>query len=100
MVNKMYTVYDSKAEAFLVPFFMRTKGEALRAWQQAVNDEQTQFSKYPSDFTLFEIGEYDDSTGTVVMHEAKISLGSALEFKKVVDVVSTPVAPVSMISSN
>lgn len=86
MVHKIYTVYDSKAETYLPPFFMRSKGEALRAWIQAVNDEQTQFNKYPADFTMFELGEFDDVTGVINNHLAKQSLGNALEFRKTMDV--------------
>lgn len=80
MKLKMYTVYDSKAEAYKTPFFMQTKGLALRSWEDTVNDQQTTFYKHPGDFTLFEVGEYDDQTGEVVNWETKISLGTALEF--------------------
>lgn len=82
MISKVYTVYDSKVEAYMTPFFMRGKGEALRAWASTVNDSQTQFCKHPSDFTLFEIGEYDDTMGVIKMYEAKISLGLALDYKE------------------
>lgn len=82
MKSKMYTAYDSKVELYLPPFFMRTRGEAVRAWETAVNDPQTQMCRHPDDFTLFEIGEFDDSTGCVEMYGAKISLGLALEFKE------------------
>lgn len=81
MQLKMYSVYDCKAEAYHQPFYMRSKGEALRSWQQAVNDENTTFCKFPGDFTLFEIGEFDECTCKISMYEAKISLGTALEFK-------------------
>jgi len=82
MKSKIFTTYDSKAEAYLQPFFMGTRGEAIRGWQTVVNDPKTQFNKYPSDFTLFEIGEYDETTGEITAHTAKVSLGVALEFLK------------------
>lgn len=88
MKIKMFCVYDSKVEMFLQPFFMLARGEALRAWESTVNDPQTQFSRFPSDFTLFEIGEYDQATGSCEMWKAKVSLGTALEFKK-----TAPTAP-------
>lgn len=80
MIQKVYTVYDSKAEAYLNPFHMNTNGEALRAWKAAVKDPQTNFNKFPSDFTLFEIGTYDSNTGSYEMFPAKVSLGTALEW--------------------
>lgn len=82
MKLKMYCVYDCKVEAYLQPFFMRTRGEALRAWQQTCNDPQTAMCVHPSDYTLFEIGEFDDGKGVCVMYDSKVSLGLALEFKK------------------
>lgn len=81
MKLKMFCVYDSKAEAFMQPFFMNSTGEAVRSWQDVVNDPKTQFNKHPADFTLFELGEYDDSSGSIAMHNAKIPLGTALEHK-------------------
>lgn len=81
MKSKLFVVYDCKVGAYMTPFFMRSKGEALRAWQQIANDEQSNICKFPADFTLFEIGEFDDESGHVVMHDSKMSLGCALEFK-------------------
>ena len=80
MTLKVYTVYDSKVGAYLNPFFMKSNGECLRAWHEVCNDPQSNISKYPSDFTLFEIGEWDDSTGEFSMYTAKQPLGTALEY--------------------
>jgi len=80
--KKVYATYDSKAEAYLQPFFMRARGEAIRGWTTVCNDPKTQFFTNPEDFTLFELGEYDEFTGTLIPHPAKISLGCAIEFKK------------------
>lgn len=77
---KVYTVYDSKAEMYLQPFFMRAKGEALRAFSDMCNDEKTQFGAHPEDYTLFEIGTYDDSKGKFVPYEANVSCGCGLDF--------------------
>lgn len=82
MTSKIFTTYDSKAEAYLQPFFMKTRGEAIRGWQTVCNDPKTQFNQYPADFTLFEIGEYDETTGQITPYQAKVSLGVALEFLK------------------
>nr|QJB19163.1 MAG: nonstructural protein [Microvirus sp.] len=65
----------------MTPFFMRSKGEALRSWQQVANDESTSMCKFPGDFSLFEIGEFDDENAEIKMHDSKMNLGTALEFK-------------------
>lgn len=81
MKYKVFTVHDAKAEAYLKPFLMRTKGEAIRAMQDLANDPKHDFSKYSEDYTLFEIGTYDDEQGNYEMLNVKISLGNGLEFK-------------------
>lgn len=81
MVTKIFTVYDSKAEAYLQPFTMATRGEALRSFADTVADPNHQFNRHASDFTLFELGEFDNLTCSFLIYEAKISLGSANEFK-------------------
>lgn len=81
MTSKVFTVYDSKADLWLNPFCMRSRGEALRSWAAVVNDEQSQFCKFPTDFSLFEVADFDDNNGNVIPHVAKVCLGTALEFK-------------------
>jgi len=60
---------------------MRTVGEAMRAMKATANDPQSNICRHPADFTMFEIGEYDDSTGKIKSHSAFINLGLGVEFK-------------------
>lgn len=62
---KIFSIHDSKAEAYLSPFYCRTKGEAIRMFETTCKDESTQFNKYPSDFTLVEIGTYNELTSHI-----------------------------------
>lgn len=80
MKINIYTIYDSKATAFLPPFYMQTKGLAIRAFEESVNDPKSSFHKYPNDYQLFEIGTYDDATSEIIMHENKVTLGLAVDY--------------------
>ncbi len=80
MLLRAFTVYDSKVEAYLRPFFMQTASEAIRAFRDTVNDGQSAFSKHPEDYTLFDIGTFDETTGEMIPSIAE-SLGLALNFK-------------------
>lgn len=80
---KVFTVYDSKAEAYLPPFMERASGSAIRAFEAAVNNPDHQFNHHPGDYTLFEIGTFDDQTGRYNMLDAFVNLGAGLEFSKV-----------------
>ena len=86
---KMYCINDSKVEAFLHPFFVNAKGEAIRGFTELANDPKTNIGKYASDFTLFELGEFDNATAKFVLHSTPISIGLALEFKHPSNNIST-----------
>lgn len=79
---KIYCVYDCKVEAFGTPFFFKTKGDALRGFSEVSNDIKTQIGKYPADFTLFEMGDYDESKGKFVIYSTPTSIACAIEFVK------------------
>lgn len=81
MLLRLYTVYDSKAELYMPPFCQKTKGEALRGFADAIQGGgDNNLAKHPEDFTLFEVGLFEDSDGTIQMHDAKISLANGIEF--------------------
>lgn len=82
MLLKIFTVYDSKIEAYLPPFHERGSGAAIRAFESAVHQDGHQFNRHPADYTLFEIGVFDDSTAGIEMHVAKIPLGNGIEFSE------------------
>lgn len=75
---KIFTVYDSKAEAYLQPFFAPTIAVAIRSFTKAADNPSHDFHHFPGDFTLFELGEWDEQAGTTFMYDAQVSLGLAL----------------------
>lgn len=64
MKLKAFSIRDSKAEVFNTPFFQKTHGEAERSFKSLLNDQQSMIAKYPDDYDLYYIGEYDDQAGT------------------------------------
>lgn len=80
MKLKVFSVYDSKVEAYKQPFFMSTKGEAIRGIMECLEKNDHPFAKYPADFTLFELGEYDDSNGKMAPLPAPLSHGNLVEW--------------------
>lgn len=78
---KVFAIHDSKVGAYMQPWLARTVGEALRSWEQLCNDGKSMMSEHPSDFSLFEIAEYDENTGRYSQHEVLKALGTALEVK-------------------
>jgi len=74
MVLKMFSIRDAKAEAFLQPFYMTNSGQAIRAVSDIVTDPKHQFTRYPDDFVLYELGTWDDSDGKVKLPATPIML--------------------------
>lgn len=77
----MYSIFDGAIMAYNQPFFMHSDGQAVRAFQDNINDEKSTMSHHPEHFTLFRIGEYDDKNG-VVEQESPLSLGNGVTFKE------------------
>lgn len=67
MKQVIIAVRDSKADAFGRPFFVASTGIAIRSFDDEVNrkDNENQMFNHPSDFALYELGTYDDSTAMI-----------------------------------
>lgn len=78
---KLFSVFDSKAEAFNTPMFFQSTGVAIRSFSAAASDEKTDISRFAADYTLFELGEFDEHSGKFTILPAPVSLGNALQLK-------------------
>lgn len=63
MKHKAFAIWDAKAEAYLPSFVTISSATAMREIADIVNRPEHQFNKHSQDFTLYEIGEYDDQKG-------------------------------------
>ncbi len=77
----VYTIRDTKAEAYVQPFTFRTDGEAIRAFDDSINKPGTPAYDHPEDYCLFRVGTFDVQTGVVAPCEHK-SLGCGIDFKR------------------
>ncbi len=77
------TVKDRAADAFGRPMFVRSIGEAIRSFSDEVNrkDADNQLYNHSDDFDLFELGEFDDNTGLMTLHDQPklVSLGKQVK---------------------
>lgn len=78
---KIYTIRDDKAAAYLPPFYARQDGEAIRMFQNTMSDSQSNFAKWPEQFILFALGEYNEDTGVITPLDAPRAIGSGVDFK-------------------
>lgn len=80
MKLKLYTFFDSAAQAFTQPFCMHNDGLAIRAFQDNVNsDDKNNMSLHPEQFTLFQIAEWDDKSAKLETLKAPKSIAIGVE---------------------
>lgn len=75
---KLFAVRDLKADSFGAPISVATKGLALRSFQDVCLDARSEIAKYPEDYSLFELGDYDPNSGVIVSHQAPKHIVSAV----------------------
>lgn len=84
-VLKVFSVYDCKAEGYLPPIFFPTDAAAVRAFASAVQSPEHDFARFPEDYTLFCVGEWNDEAGELTAYGTQISVVTARSLTKVVE---------------
>lgn len=77
----MYCIHDSKARAYLAPFFYREDGEAQRAFSAAARAEDHNFHIFAEDYTLFHVGSFDQDTAQVTPLVPPNCIARALDYR-------------------
>jgi len=64
----------------MTPWFVDKDGQALREFQDVIQNQETMFSKHPEDYTLFKIGSYDQDNGKISSLDTPVSMGVGIEY--------------------
>ena len=80
MQQQIFTIFDTAAKAYLPPFCLHNDQMAMRVFGDCVQSADHQFSKHPSDYTLFKIGVFDDENGKITTETAPQSLCNGIQF--------------------
>lgn len=59
----VFSMYDSKAEAYMQPFFAPTEASAVRSLVATMQNRQHDFFRFAEDFQLFVVGTWDQTAG-------------------------------------
>lgn len=92
MTLAIFTIHDEKANIYMTPFFFPTQGQALRAFNDLVNDENSTVNKHPEDYRLYTLGTYDDQDAIFTTSTPKL-IASATDF------ISIKATPLSVVGS-
>lgn len=63
MKHVVVSVFDAATELYGRPVFVSAVGVAVRSFGDEVNRGEGDVGKHPEDFSLFQLGEFDDATG-------------------------------------
>lgn len=80
MLFTVFSIYDSAISTWLPPMYARNKGEMLRNFSDGVKDRESKLSKHPGDYSLFELGTFDDDKCIFTLLKAPIRLCLAMDF--------------------
>lgn len=57
------SIRDSAVDSFMRPFYVRSTGEAVRAFTDSVNGSENSMKAHPDDYELYHIGFFDEEAG-------------------------------------
>ena len=61
---KYFAVRDKAIGAFMPMFAAKTRALAIRMVEDAARDSNGQFAKHLADYSFFELGEFDEDSGS------------------------------------
>lgn len=70
----VYSIFDKKGCCFELIFHASDDVSAIRTCDSMVFSRDNQYAKYPEDFDLFHIGEFDQKTGILVAKQIRFVL--------------------------
>lgn len=93
----VFAIYDSAVSLFAAPFYMRSRGEAFRAFQDLVNDGKSSVSLHPEYYTMFELGTYEEEGAKFEFLTAPERVALAVDLRvEIANVTGGKLKPLSM----
>lgn len=82
MIKNIYSIRDSKSEAFLQPFYSQNDSTATRAIASNLMSNDTELSNHSADYSLHLLGSFCDSSGKITPSTEPIYISSISSIKK------------------
>lgn len=65
MKLEIFSMRDVKAGSFGAPMHFVNRAVAIRSLSEAVKNPESTLSKFPEDYQLFHVGDFDQNSGVV-----------------------------------
>jgi len=76
-----YSILDTKSKVYNQPHFLINDAVAIRQFQMVVNDKESIISKYPEDFRLYRVGEFNLTNGKITPEVNPVEIAHGLNLK-------------------
>lgn len=60
---QLYVIKDNKSGGFQAPQFFKNVADCLRTLQLHMEEGKSMLAKFPSDFSLYFVGSFDETSG-------------------------------------
>lgn len=65
-MQQAFSVRDNKAETYGEPFYRPNQVVAIRSLSDAIAEGNNPWAKHPDDYSLYHVGEWDDTEGDLI----------------------------------
>ena len=69
----LVALYDRATEAYAPIMTVHTRGEAIRSFRQECQNKESPINRNPSDFELYVLGNYNETTGEIIPFSERIA---------------------------
>lgn len=80
MKYAIVAVRDLAVEGFHRPFFVNHTAQAVRSFQDEVNNAESEIARHINDYELWDLGTFEDESGTINNNPVRIV--RAIDLKK------------------
>lgn len=74
---KLFTIHDNATDSYSAPVTIPSQRDAIEALRASVNNPDTAHHKHSPDFTLYEIGSFDQFKGTLSISDKKLVVNAS-----------------------
>lgn len=66
MLLHFVTVFDKATMAYMRPWAALSTGQAIRVFEDEVQNPGSEIGRHPEDYALFKVGTFNDATGEML----------------------------------
>lgn len=82
-MTEIFAVFDTAAKRYIDPFCAPTIDMAIRGFKEVCETPGHQFQKFPEDYALYHIGQFDPELGLIIGNDGhKVAMASSYHSTK------------------